>query len=193
LDLNAKVNDPGALIAKFKAARAVEMASEANGTYSYDAFTSTTTHHHCDLSFHALQEINTTVYGDIVGLYVQHSDEVYSGGVQNISHELSFDKALQLHATSHVIVQTIQHTRVDCLLHVLFDSGADQTMMKHSVLPPGVNPSLGRKRRVTGVTSSTLLDKEVLIEDMILPEFSATNLHLGTNTCHHYGRRRVNI
>jgi hypothetical protein len=33
---------------------------------------------------------------------------------------------------------------------------------------------LGRKRRVTGVTSSTLLDKEVLIEDMILPEFSAT-------------------
>jgi hypothetical protein len=46
-------------------------------------------------------------------------------------------------------------------------------MMKHLVLPPGVNPSLGRKRHVTGVTSGTLLDKEVLIKD-ILPEFSAT-------------------
>jgi hypothetical protein len=46
--------------------------------------------------------------------------------------------------------------------------------MKHSVLPLGVNPSLGQKRRVTGVTSSTLFDKEVLIEHMILPEFSAT-------------------
>jgi hypothetical protein len=144
LDLNAKVDDPAALIVEFKAARAVKMASEANGTYLYDAFTSTTTHHLHNLSFHALQEINTTVYDDIVGLYVQHSDEVYSGGVQNISHGLSFDKALQLRATSHLIVQTIQNTRVNCLLHVLFDSGADKIMMKHSVLPPGVNPSLGR-------------------------------------------------
>jgi hypothetical protein len=96
LDLNAKVDEPAALIANFKAARAVEMAPEANGTYTYDALTSTTTHHLHDLSFHALQEINTTVYDDIVGLYVQHHDEVYSGGVQNISHELSFDKALRL-------------------------------------------------------------------------------------------------
>jgi hypothetical protein len=44
---------------------------------------------------------------------------------------------------------------------------------------PGVNPSLGRKRRVTGVTTSALLDKEVLIEDMILPKFSATTHILG--------------
>jgi hypothetical protein len=66
-------------------------------------------------------EINTTVYDDIVGTYVQHSDEVYSGGVQNISHGLSFDKALQLRA-SHTIVRTIQNTRVDCLLRVLSKS-----------------------------------------------------------------------
>jgi hypothetical protein len=58
----------------------------------YDAFPSITTHHLHDLSFHAMQEINTTVYDDIVGTYVQHSDEVYSNGVQNISHE--FDKVL---------------------------------------------------------------------------------------------------
>jgi hypothetical protein len=47
-------------------------------------------------------------------------------------------------ATSHVIVRTIQNTFVDCLLPVLFDSGADKTMMKRSALPPGVNPSWGR-------------------------------------------------
>jgi hypothetical protein len=52
-------------------------------------------------------------------------------------------------------------------------------MMKHLVLPLGVNPSLDRKRHVTDVTSSTLLDKEVLIKDMILPEFSATTCILG--------------
>jgi hypothetical protein len=112
------------LLAKFKAARAVATASDANGTLSYDAFPSITTHHLHDLLFHALQEINTTVYDNIVGLYVQHSDEVYSNGVQNIHHELSFDKALRLRATSHAIVQTKQHTRVDCLLRMLFDSGA---------------------------------------------------------------------
>jgi hypothetical protein len=68
----------------------------------------------------------------------------------------------------------IQNTRVDCLLCVLFDSGADKTMMKHLAIPPGVNPSLGRKRCVTSVTASALLDKEVLIKDLILPEFSPT-------------------
>jgi hypothetical protein len=38
---------------------------------------------------------------------------------------------------------------------------------------------LGQKHCVTGVTSSALLDKEVLIEDMIHPEFSATTHTLG--------------
>jgi hypothetical protein len=60
------------------------------------------------------------------------------------------------------------------LLGVLFDSGADKTMMKRSALPLGMNPLLGQKRCVTGVTSSALLDKEVLIEDTIHPEFSST-------------------
>jgi hypothetical protein len=160
---------------KFKAACAETTNAEANnGKYVYDAFTSITIHHLHDLSFHAMQEINTTVYDNIVGLYVQHSDEVYSKGVQNNTNELSFDKALRLRATSHAIVQTIQNTCVDCLLRVLFDSRANKTMMKRLALPLGVNPSLGQKRCVTGVTSSALLDKEVLFEDMILPEFSAT-------------------
>jgi hypothetical protein len=124
--------------------------------YVYDAFTSITTHHLHDLSFHAMQESNTTVYDNIVVLYVQHSDEVYSNRVQNISHELSFNKELQLHATSHVIICTTQNTRVKCLLHVLFDPGTDKTMMKHSALSLGVNPCLGQKRCVTGVTLTYL-------------------------------------
>jgi hypothetical protein len=51
------------------------------------------THHLHDLLFHAMQEFNTTVYDDIIVLYVQYSDEVYSNRVQNINNELSFDKA----------------------------------------------------------------------------------------------------
>jgi hypothetical protein len=82
------------------------------------------------MSFHGMQEINATVYDDIVGLYVQHSDQVYSNGVRNTSHELSFDKVLGLHTTSHAIVCTMQNACVDCLLRVLFDSRAGKTMMK---------------------------------------------------------------
>jgi hypothetical protein len=95
LDLNNKVDDPDALLAKFKAACPAKATAEANnGMYVCNAFTSLITHHLHNLSFHAMQEINTTVYNDIVGLYAQCSDEVYSNRVQNISNELAFEKAL---------------------------------------------------------------------------------------------------
>jgi hypothetical protein len=137
IDLNQQVNDPNALVAKFKAACAAATNAEVNnGTYTYDAFTSTITHHLHNLLFHAMQEINTTVYDKIVGLYVQHSDEVYSNGVSNISNLLPFDQVLRLRATSHAIVRTMQNTHVDCLLRVFFDSAADKTMMKRLVLRP---------------------------------------------------------
>jgi hypothetical protein len=52
-------------------------------------------------------------------------------------------------------------------------------MMKRSALPLGENPSLGQKHRVASVTSSALLDKQVIIEDMNLPELSSTTCILG--------------
>jgi hypothetical protein len=92
LDLNEHPEDSSALVAKFKAARAVAaIAGANNGTYTYDAFTSIATHHLHDLSFHAIQESNTNEYDEIVGLYIQYSDEVYSNGIQTISDDLSFD------------------------------------------------------------------------------------------------------
>jgi hypothetical protein len=51
-----------------------------------------------------MQESNTNVYDEIVGLYIQYSDEVYSNGIQTISDDLLFDKVLRLCATSHAIV-----------------------------------------------------------------------------------------
>jgi hypothetical protein len=136
LDLNHQADDLNALVAKFKAALAAATNAEVNsGTYLYNAFTSTITHHLCDLLFHAMQEINMTVYDEIVGLYIQHSDEVYSNGVSNISNILPFDQVLRLHTTSHAIVRMMQNTRVDCLLRVLFDSGANKMMLKRWFYP----------------------------------------------------------
>jgi hypothetical protein len=105
--------------------------------------------------------------------HVQHSDEVYSKGVQNMTNESSFDKAVQLCATSHAIVQTIQNTCVDCLLRMLFDSGADHTMMKRSAVS---EPIIGLKTSCHWCDLKCTLG---LIEDMIPPEFSATTCILG--------------
>jgi hypothetical protein len=141
------------LLAKFKAARAEPTNVEANNdTYVSDAFPSITTHHLHDLSFHAMQEINTTVYDDIVGTYVQHSDEVYSNGVQILAMNYLLIRCynyvqlvMQSFAQHRILVQTVCCA---CCLTL--------AQMKHSALPPGANPSLGRKRCVTSVTRCTL-------------------------------------
>jgi hypothetical protein len=121
LDLNTHPEDASTLVAKFKAAQ-----SANNGTSTYDAFTSVATHHLHNLSFHAMQESNTNKYDEILGLYIQYSDEAYSNRIQTISDDLLFDTVLQLHATSHAIIRTIQKTRVNCLLRMLFDSSANK-------------------------------------------------------------------
>jgi hypothetical protein len=64
----------------------------------------------------------------------------------------------------------MQRTKVDRLLQVRFDSGADKTMLKRSVF----NPSSGQRRKVTGVTSALIMNKEVMMEDLFFPEFSVT-------------------
>jgi hypothetical protein len=142
-----------ALLAKFKASCAEPTNVEANNdTYVYDAFLSITTHHFHDLSFHAMQEINTTVYDDIVGTYVQHSYEVtlieYKILAMNyllIRHYDYVQLVMRSFVRYRIFVQTVCCA---CCLTL--------AQMKHSALPPGANPSLGRKRSVTSVTSNAL-------------------------------------
>ena len=59
----------------------------------------------------------------------------------------------------------------------------DKTLIKREAIPTGIQPSLGRKRHVTGVTSSSVIDKEIVIENMILAEFSPTRNVSGPITC----------
>jgi hypothetical protein len=124
IDLNQQVDDLKALEVKFKAACA---AATNRGQQWYEHIQGFYKHHNSSppqsVSPCYAGKINTTVYNEIVGLYVQQSDEVYSNGVSNISNTLPFDQALQLCATSHAIVHPIQNSCVDCLLCVLFDSG----------------------------------------------------------------------
>ena len=59
-------------------------------------------------------------------------------------------------------------------MRVLFDSGADRTMICRNALPKGITPSQGRKRKVTGVTATTTLSDEISLRDIVLLEFSAS-------------------
>jgi hypothetical protein len=99
-----------------------------------------------------MQEINTTVYDDIIGTYVQHSDEVtlmvYKILAMNylwIRHYDYMQFVMQSFIRYRILVQTVCCA---CCLSL--------AQMKHSDLPPGANPSLGRKQSVTSVTSDAL-------------------------------------
>jgi hypothetical protein len=59
-------------------------------------------------------------------------------------------------------------------LKVLFDSGSDKTIFKRSSLPQGIEPSTGKKRKVSGVTTSSVIDQYVMVKDITLPEFSSS-------------------
>jgi hypothetical protein len=132
-------------------------------------------HHLNDASFLAMQENTTSMCDEIVSMFIRHCEDEYSVKVSenNLSETVeSFDSQLQLRATSYAIVNTIQQTSVNCMLRVLFDSGSNKTLIKQLSLPPGITPSIGKKRKVIRVTLS--LDWEVFIENMTLPEFSST-------------------
>ena len=59
-------------------------------------------------------------------------------------------------------------------LKILFDTGSDKTMFNLRALPKGTSPKTVDGQRVVGVHGVELLNREVLLEDICLPEFSAT-------------------
>jgi hypothetical protein len=69
------------------------------------------------------------------------------------------------------MVGSIQQTKVNILLKVLFDSRSDKTIFKRSSLPQGIEPSTVKKRKVSGVNTSSVTNQDVLLTDITLPEF----------------------
>jgi hypothetical protein len=69
----------------------------------------------------------------------------------------------------------MQLNKVDVLLRVLLDSGADRTMFSQTALPKGITtPSQGKRHIVTGVTATSTLSDEISLRDVVLSEFSAS-------------------
>jgi hypothetical protein len=90
---------------------------------------------------------------------------------------------MKLQSTSLATVGFIQQTKVNILLKVLFESRSDKMIFKGSSLPQGIAPYTGKKQKVSGVNTSSVIDQDVLLTDITLPEF----LSLQSNFCHGYG------
>ena len=69
---------------------------------------------------------------ELINLYVTHSLDVYSTGVEEITNDNSLvDNPIHaFRSTSHAVVQKMQNTRVNRLMRVLFDSGSDKTLIR---------------------------------------------------------------
>jgi hypothetical protein len=182
--LNAvKPADPSAMVAVYHAARAELLAafedsipdSDPVSEHTMDALLSTMYHHLTPL--HSVLQKSSEVVNICVAHEAQNDDVDSPGVKENNSESVSpFDALLQLCSTSYAILHTTQQKKVDVLMRVLFDSGADRTIVSRPALPMGISPSEGKKRKVTGVTATSTLSDEVSLTDVVLPEFSRNTL-----------------
>jgi hypothetical protein len=151
--------DASMMVAEYKAAKAERLVafeesipeSDPVSEYKMDALLSALSPHHLTSSIPALQRSNEVI---ISVAHEAHEDDVGSPGVNENNTVLPFDALQRLRSTSFAIVHTMQQQKTNCLLRVLFDSGADSTLIARTALPQGILPSEGKKRKVTGVTAT---------------------------------------
>jgi hypothetical protein len=142
--------------------------------------------HHLDeiLLTAAMQDPNRKVLSsEFLNMFTHYIDELNS--TRGCDVRLNFSKhetqSSRLRSSSIAIVGSIQQTKVDNLLKVLFDSGSDKTIFKRSSRPQGIEPSTGKKRKVSGITTSLVIDQYVMLRDITLPEFSSSQRIPGPN------------
>jgi hypothetical protein len=136
------------------------------------------THHLNEISLSAEQQaVNQQVLtSEFLVSFTRYVDELYSTGDSDVKLDVSKNEtqSSRLRSTSIAIVGSIQQTKVNKLVKVLFDSGSDKTIFKRSSLPQGIEPSTGKKRKISGVNASSVIDQDVLLTDITLPEFSSS-------------------
>jgi hypothetical protein len=130
------------------------------------------THHLDEISLSAEQQaVNHKVLtSEFLTMFTHYINELYSTGDSDVKLGLSNEvQTSRLQSTSIAIVGSIPQTKVNNLLKVLFDSGSDKTIFMRSSLPQGIKPSTGKKRKVSGVNASSVIDQDVLLTDLTLP------------------------
>jgi hypothetical protein len=133
------------------------------------------THHLGEISLSAEQQaVNRKVLNsEFLIMFTHHIDELYSTRDSDLAQDISKHEvqSSRLRSTSIAIVGSIQQTKVNILLKVLFDSRSDKTIFKRSSLSQGIEPSTGKRHKVSGMNASSVTNQDVLLTDITLPEF----------------------
>jgi hypothetical protein len=153
-----------------------------------DSLEESVTHHLDEISLSAEQQaVNHKVLNsEFLTMFTHYIDELYSTGDSDIKPDISKHEvqSSRLRSTSIAIVGSIQQTKDNNLLKVLFDSGSDKTIFKRSSLPHGIEPSTGKRRKVSGMNASSVTDQDVLLTDITLPQVFIVTTHSRSNSCY---------
>jgi hypothetical protein len=176
-DLDGKSNT----FATLTSAKAMMTARKGKSFDSIQALVSldeSVTHHLDEILLTAdQQDTNRQVLSnEFLNVFTHYIDELYSTGDSDVKLNISKHEiqSSRLRSSSIAIVGSIQQTKVNILLKVLFDSGSDKTIFKKSSLPQDIEPSTGKKRKVSGMNASSVIDQYVMLKDITLPEFSSS-------------------
>ena len=166
---------------KGKQAKRKESSTDT-GMFVCDAFVTTDIFpltHHLDV----VSPISVTQNKDSIACacafdesFISFSNELYEAGVDGVSLNPIVDElqSLRLRAISIMNIAKVQKTPTHAPFRVLFDTGADLTMFNRNALPKGARPANGKDHNVSGIHGMQLMNQEVMLEDIVFPEFSAT-------------------
>lgn len=104
-------------------------------------------------------------------------DTIFSSGDSDIkltpNNSINYISDL-VRPTTVMACKLIQDKQNDRPLRVLFDSGSDKTMINRRVLPRGTIPTMAQGTRILGVHGWEVHRHEILLQDIMLPEFSTS-------------------
>ena len=134
--------------------------------------------HHFDSIAYAIQPsaFHEIIDDPIAESFVAFSDQLFVNGDSNLKICVAedFTQSLRLRSIGIMTAGSVQGHKCLTPLKVLFDTGSDKTMFNSRALPAGANPKTVDGHRVTGIHGTELLNKEVMLTDVSLPEFSPT-------------------
>ena len=139
-----------------------------------------TTHHFDSLSPLNLFQVEATNDGERIVLtdnFTSHIEEIHSQGdsdIKLLGSELNMTRSIRNRSLG-LMTGLVHGHKVKKPLKVLFDTGSDRTMINSKALPKGVTPMKKRDpENINGIHGAKVLDREVLLQGMIFPEFTSS-------------------
>jgi hypothetical protein len=170
VSFNKTLGCPSNHLADLKKAKAPD---NHTGTSLDSSRLTSVTHHLGEISLSAEQQaVNRKVLNsEFLIVFIHYIHELYSPRDSDVILHISKHEAqsLRLQSTSIAIVGSIQQTKVNILLKVLFDSRSDKMIFKRSSLPQGIEPSTGKKQKVS--TQVLSLTKTFCLQTLLSQSF----------------------